>query len=134
MLSLSTNGGDNLSVSSSSQSHSQLQVNNNDATAIFCLFVCNRGDTVSRRSPIKGVRPSPYTNPRQALSSCLHQQMVWLYWLQNGDTMPNWYTINHPTTLHAHNETVTHCCSPMALCAAGCILQAKLPSLALQCT
>ena len=31
MLSLSTNGGDNLSVSSSSQSHSQLQVNNNDA-------------------------------------------------------------------------------------------------------
>ena len=28
--------------------------------------------------------------------------------------MPNWYTINHPTTLHTHNETVTHCCSPMA--------------------
>ena len=25
------------------------------------LFVFNRGDTVSRRSPIKGVRPSPYT-------------------------------------------------------------------------
>ena len=24
-------------------------------------FVCNRGDTVSRRSPIKGVRPNPYT-------------------------------------------------------------------------
>ena len=24
-------------------------------------FVFNRGDTVSRRSPIKGVRPSPYT-------------------------------------------------------------------------
>ena len=43
--------------------------------------------------------------------------------------MPNWYTINHPTTLHTHNETVTHCCSPMAICAAGCILQAKLPSL-----
>ena len=31
MLSLSTNGGDNLSVSSSSQSHSQLQVNKYDA-------------------------------------------------------------------------------------------------------
>ena len=43
--------------------------------------------------------------------------------------MPNWYTINHPTTLHTHNETETHCCSPMALCAAGCILPAKLPSL-----
>ena len=28
-----------------------------------------------------------------------------------------------------HNETVTHCCSPMALCAVGCIQQAKLPSL-----
>ena len=25
------------------------------------VFVFNRGDTVSRRSPIKGVRPSPYT-------------------------------------------------------------------------
>ena len=25
------------------------------------MFVCNRGDTVSRRSPInKGVKPSPY--------------------------------------------------------------------------
>ena len=30
-------------------------------TGCFCLFVCNRGDTisVSRRSPIKGVGPSP---------------------------------------------------------------------------
>ena len=25
------------------------------------VFFFNRGDTVSRRSPIKGVRPSPYT-------------------------------------------------------------------------
>ena len=38
------------------------------------LLVFNRGDTVSRRSPIKGVRPSPYNysvvlTPRQALSS-----------------------------------------------------------------
>ena len=32
MLSLSTNGGDNLSVSSSSQSHSQLQVNKYDSS------------------------------------------------------------------------------------------------------
>ena len=43
--------------------------------------------------------------------------------------MPNWYTINHPTTFHTHNETVTHCCSLMAVCAAVCILQTKLPSL-----
>ena len=42
--------------------------------------------------------------------------------------MPNWYAINHPTILHTHNETVTHCCLLMALCAAGCILQAKLLS------
>ena len=28
-----------------------------------------------------------------------------LYWLQDRDSMPNWYTINHPTTLHTHNET-----------------------------
>ena len=47
-------------------------------------FVCNRGDTVSRQSPIKRVRPSPYTTnsvfliPRQALSSHWHQWMVWL--------------------------------------------------------
>ena len=27
--------------------------------------------------------------------------MVWLCWLQDRDSMPNWYTINHPTT---HNE------------------------------
>ena len=31
--------------------------------------------------------------------------MVWLYCLQDRDSMPNWYTINHPTTLHTHNET-----------------------------
>ena len=24
-------------------------------------------------------------------------EMVWLYWLQDRDSMPNWYTINHPT-------------------------------------
>ena len=34
--------------------------------------------------------------------------------------MPNWQTINHPTTLHTHNETVTHCCSPMAICDVSC--------------
>ena len=28
---------------------------------LFKSFDCNRGDTVSRRSPVKGVRPSPYT-------------------------------------------------------------------------
>ena len=31
--------------------------------------------------------------------------MVWLYWLQDRDSMLNWYTINHTTTLHTHNET-----------------------------
>ena len=40
--------------------------------------------------------------PRQALSYHLPQQMVRLYWLQ--DIMPNWYTINHSTTLHTDNE------------------------------
>ena len=56
--------------------------------------VCfNRGDmyyTVSRRSPIKGVRPSPYATgfltPRQALSSHPLKQMVRLYWLQDRDS------------------------------------------------
>ena len=31
--------------------------------------------------------------------------MVCLYWLQDRDSMPNWNIINHPTTLHTHNET-----------------------------
>ena len=38
MLSLSTNGGDNLSVSSSSQSHSQLQVNEYENIVHFALL------------------------------------------------------------------------------------------------
>ena len=58
-----------------------------------------------------------FLTPRHALSSHPHQRMVWLYWLQDTDSMPNCYTINHPTTLHTHNET--HCCSPMTLFAAG---------------
>ena len=43
-----------------------------------------------------------FLTPRQALSYHLRQQIVWLYWLQDRDSMPNWY--NHPTTLHTHNE------------------------------
>ena len=62
-----------------------------------------------------------FLTPRQALSSHPLKQMVGLYWLQDRDSMLNWYTINHPTTLHTHNETVTHCCSPMAICTAGCL-------------
>ena len=54
--------------------------------------------------------------------------MVCLYWLQDRDSMPNWYTIKHPTTLQTIWNSVTHCCSPMALCTAGFIHQAKLPS------
>ena len=46
-----------------------------------------------------------FLTPKQALSSHPPLQMVWLYWLQDRDSMPNWYTINHPTTLHTHNET-----------------------------
>ena len=51
---------------------------------------------------------------RQALSSHLCQQMVWLlYWLQDRDSMPYQYTINHSTALHTHNEiqwpTATAC-------------------------
>ena len=36
-------------------------LNLKNAKLFFFVFVFNRGDTVSRRSPIKGVRPSPYT-------------------------------------------------------------------------
>ena len=59
------------------------------------------------RSRELGQAPMPlvFLTPRQALSSHPHQQMVLLYWLQDRDSMPNWYNINHPTTLHIHNET-----------------------------
>ena len=65
---------------------------------------------------------------RQALSSHPRQQMVWLCRLQDRDSIHIQYTINHPTTLHTQWNPLTHCCSPMALCTAGCIPQAKLPS------
>jgi hypothetical protein len=99
------------------------------------LFVCNRGDTIQYHGGLRsrelGQAPmlQVLLTPRQALSFHPRQQMVWLYWLQDRDSMPNWYTINHPTTLHTQWNPVTHCCSPMALCAAGYIPQAKLPSL-----
>ena len=35
--------------------------NENETMIFFFFLVFNRGDTVSRRSPIEGVRPSPYT-------------------------------------------------------------------------
>ena len=75
----------------------------------ICLFVCNRGDTIQYHGGLdKGsIGQAPMLlvslTPRQALSSHPRQQMVWLYWLQDRDSMPNWYTINHPTTLHTQN-------------------------------
>ena len=75
------------------------------------MFVCNRGDTIQYHGGLRsrelGQAPMllVFLTPRQALSSHPRQQMVWLYWLQDRDSMPNWYTINHPTTLHTHNES-----------------------------
>ena len=101
---------------------------------MICLFVClfvteESHDGLWSRELGKAPMLLVSLTPRQALSSHPCQQMVWLYWLQDRDSMPNWYTINHPATLHTQNETVTHCCSWMTLCTAGCILQTKLPSL-----
>ena len=45
------------------------------------------------------------------------------------EIVTSWYTINPPTTLHMQWNPVTHYCRPMSLCAAGCIVQAKLISL-----
>ena len=61
--------------------------------------------------------------PRQALLSHPHQQMVWLCRLQDGDSILIQYTISHPLTLHTQWNTVTHCCSPVALCTVGCIMR-----------
>ena len=69
----------------------------------FCLFVCNRGDTIQYHGHLQSreLGQSPlllvFLTSRQALSSHLHQQMVWLYWLQDRDSMPDWYAINHFT-------------------------------------
>ena len=77
---------------------------------VFC-FVCNREDTIQYHGGLRsrelGQAPMllVFLTPRQVLSSHPLQQMVWLYWLQDRDSIPNWYTINHPTTLHTHNET-----------------------------
>ena len=75
------------------------------------LFVCNRRDTTQYHYDLRSMElgQAPmllvFQTPRQELSSHPHQQMVWLSWLQDKDSMPNWYNINHPTTLHSHNET-----------------------------
>jgi hypothetical protein len=76
----------------------------------FCLFVCNRRDTIQYHGGLRsrklGQAPmiQVFLTPRQTLSSEPSQQMVWLYWLQDRDRMPNWYTTNHPTTLHTHTQ------------------------------
>ena len=78
---------------------------------ISCWFVCNRGDTIKYHGRLRSREfyQAPllqmFLTPMQALSSHPRQQMVWLYWVQDRDSMPNWRTINHPTTLQTHNET-----------------------------
>ena len=120
-----------------------------------CLFVCNRGDTIhywtqtnydaqlhssmlttendiqcQGKLQTRKLDQAPIPNLGQTLSSYPHQQMVWLCRLQDRDSIHTYtVTINHPTTLHTQWNPVTHCCSLMALCTAGCIPQAKLPSL-----
>ena len=75
------------------------------------LFVCNRGGTIQYHGGLwaRELGQAPmllvFLTPKQALSSHPPLQMVWLYWLQDRDSMTNWYTINHPTTLHTQYET-----------------------------
>ena len=66
-----------------------------------CLFVCTAQYHGSLRSRESGQAPmlQVFLMPRQGLSSHLRQQMVWLYWPQDRDSMLNCYTINQPTTL-----------------------------------
>ena len=52
--------------------------------------------------------------------------MVWLCRLLDRDSIQIQYTINHPTTLYTQWNPVTHCCSPLALCAAGCCLSTPI--------
>ena len=67
------------------------------APTFVCLFfVCNRGDTVQYYGGLwsRELGQAPmlqvFLTPRQVLSSHPRQQMVWLYWLQDRDSMPNW--------------------------------------------
>ena len=65
---------------------------------VFVLFVCNRGDTVQYQGGLRsrelGQDPM-FLTPRQVLSSHPLKQMFRLYWLQDRDSMPTWYAINH---------------------------------------
>jgi hypothetical protein len=78
--------------------------------AHYCTHLCQQRTILKYHGVVRSrelgqVPILVFLTLRQALSSHPRQQMVWLYWLQNRDSMPNWYTINHPTTLHTHNET-----------------------------
>ena len=70
------------------------------------LVCCNRGDTLQYHGGLqsKELCQAPmllvFLTPRQVLSSHPLKQIIWLYWLQDRDRIPNWCTINHPTTLH----------------------------------
>ena len=71
----------------------------NTSFRLFCLFVTKEilysiiagSDHGSYAKPLL---LHVFLTPRQALSSHPHQQMVWMYWLQDRDSMPNWYTIS----------------------------------------
>ena len=81
-------------------------------------------------SPIKGVRPSPYATgvPNSQAGVIISPAST------DGLTVLATGQRQYAILVHyqlSYNTAHTHCCSPMALCAAGCILQAKLPSLAL---
>ena len=95
----------------------------------FFFFFVNREDTIYYHGRLQSRKLGQalmllvFLTPRQALSSHPLKQMVWLYWIQDRDRIPNWCTINDPTTLHIQWNPVTHCCWPMAFCTAGCILQ-----------
>ena len=72
----------------------------------FCLFVFHSHALTRTCFPgMYWVLPWECSCPEGGIICLWCQQMVWLYWLHNRDSMPNWYTINHPTTLHTHNET-----------------------------
>jgi hypothetical protein len=59
----------------------------------FCLFVCNRGDTIQYHGGLwsRELGQAPmllvFLSPRQALSSHPRQQMVWLCRLQDRDSV-----------------------------------------------
>ena len=83
-----------------------------------------------QKFPLMNFAKEPCTYYRLVLSTyyilyisgfiCAFSLLVFLsITLRTTNSLLNWFTINHPTTLYTQWKPLTHCCSLIVLCAAG---------------